>query len=884
MKLLDSLRVRIAGLFRRSELNTDMDEEVASHIQLRADDLERSGVSRAEAARQARIEFGGQERYKEEIHKALGGGTFLETFLSDVRFSIRLLRKSPGFAVVAIATLALAIGANALVFAVLNALILRPLNLPNEKSLYAIENRGGSGYQSYPDYEDLRDRNHSFQSLAAYSITQAGLDTGKDPAPVWVYETSGNYFDALGIQPFLGRLLHASDEHGPNSAPYIVLSYGYWHNHFQDDSSVVGRTVQLNKHPFTILGVTPPRFHGTLLFFSPEIYVPIVDHQQLAGAEELSQRHRRWVFELLGHLKPGVTRDQAIADLNSIASYLEKAYPQDDGDTDFTLARPGLYGNFLGRPIEAFLAGLMLLAALILLAACANLGTLFAARAADRAREISVRIALGSSRNRIIRQLLTEATLISLAGGTAGLLGSIALLRRLSVWQPFPRFPIHVPVTPDATVYVVALLLALVSGILFGIVPVRQVLRTNPHEVIKSGSTVTVGRRITARDILLAVQIAICAVLVTSSLVAVRGLAHSLRSNFGFDPENAVLVEAELSMAGYNGPDAAAMQKRMLDNLAGVPGVQSAGFASNTPLNMDGTIMAVFPDQETDLRASNAAAKGYLYNISPGYLQAAGTTLLVGRDFSWHDDAKAPRVAIVNQEFARRVFGSVTDAPGRYFKLQDGTRIQVVGVVENGKYLNLAEDQKSALFLSILQEPTSQTWLVVRSNSDPQQLVAAIRDKLHSLDAGLPLYIEPWTSALQGVLFPSRMATLSLGVLGVMGAMLSITGIFGLAAYSVSKRLRELGIRIALGARPQEVVRAALARPFKLLVFGSVAGLILGLLATRVLAAIVYQATPRDPVVMAGVVLAMALLGLVATWIPAHRALRVDPLILLRDE
>jgi len=884
MKFLGSIRLRISALFRRSELNAEMDDELASHIQLRADDLERSGLSRAEAERRAHVEFGGQERYKEEIHEASGGGNFVETFFSDVRFSLRVLKKSPGFTIVAIGTLALAIGANALVFAVLNGLILRPLDLPNEKSLYGLENRNGSGYQSYPDYEDLRDRNSSFQSLAAFGITQAGLDTGKDPAPVWVYETSGNYFDALDIPPYLGRLLHASDERGPNSAPYIVLSYGYWHNHFQDDPGVVGRTVQLNMHPYTILGVTPPEFHGTLLFFSPEIFVPIVNHQQLAGAEELSQRHRRWVFELLGHLKPGVTREQAIADLNSIASYLEKTYPQDDGDTNFTLARPGLYGNFLGRPVEAFLGGLMLLAALILLAACANLGTLFAARASDRAREISLRIALGSSRTRILRQLLTEATLIALAGGVLGLLGSIALLRRLSVWQPFPRFPIHVPVSPDVRVYVVALLLAVASGLLFGVVPVRQVLRTNANEVIKSGSVTTVGRRITVRDVLLALQIAICAVLVTSSLVAVRGLARSLRSNFGFDPQNAVLADTELSMAGYSGPAAAAMQKRMLDTLAGSPGVQSVAFADTLPLNLDARIAAVFPDKETDLRASHAAAKGYLYQVSPGYLRAAGTTLLAGRDFSWHDDESTPAVAIVNQEFARRVFGSVTDAANRYFKIQDGTRVQVVGIVENGKYLNLAEDQKAALFLPILQRPTTQTWLVVRTGSDPQQLVATIRDELHSLDAGLPLNVQPWSSELQGVLFPSRMATLSLGVLGIMGAMLSITGIFGLAAYSVSKRMRELGIRIALGAKPQEVLRAALARPFKLLLFGSMAGLILGLLATRVLAAIVYQATPRDPVVLAGVVLAMALLGLLATWIPAHRALNVDPLILLRDE
>ena len=883
MKFLDSLAFRIAALFRRSRLNDDMDDELRSHLDLRADDLERSGLSRAEAERRARIEFGAYQRVKEECHQA-AGGTFFESVRQDLRLAYRMLRKSPGFTAVAVVTLALGIGANAVVFAVLNALILRPLDLPQAQRLYAIEDRGGSGYQSYPDYEDLRDRNRSFDGLAAYNITQAGLDTGKDPAPAWVYEISGNYFDVLGIQPYLGRVLHASDEHGENSAPYIVLTHGYWHSHFQDDPNVIGRTVQLNKHPYTIIGVTPPEFRGTLLFFTPDIFVPIVNHEQLAGASELEQRGRRWVFEALGHVKPDVTAEQATADLNSVGSYLEKTYPKDDGKLSFALARPGLYGNFLGGPVKAFVAGLMVLAGLILLAACANLGGLFAARAADRSREVALRLALGSSRGRILRQLLTEATLISLVGGTVGLFASIALLQRLSLWNPIPRFPIHVPVSPDAKVYMVALLLALLSGLLFGIVPVRQVFHTNPYQVVKSGATGVVGRRISAREVLLMMQIAICAVLVTASIVAVRGLVRSLHSSFGFDPQNAVLVETELSMAGYRGDAVPAMQKRMLDALSALPGVQSVGLGSSIPLNMDAGTGTVYSEKETDLRPMNAAAQPYRFAVSPGYFEATATTLLTGRTFSWHDDDKAPRVAVVNREFARKVLGSVEDGVGRRFKMKDVGLVEVIGIVEDGKYLNLTEDQKPALFLPILQSPVSQSWMIVRSTADPQELTTAVRSRLHDLDNGLTLYIEPWNHEIQGVLFPMRMATVSLGVLGIMGAMLSITGIFGMAAYSVSKRIKELGIRVALGARHREILRAALGRSVKLLAFGSIAGMILGLLATRVLSSIVYQATPRDPVVLAGVVLAMSLLGLLATWMPAQRVLRLDPLMLLREE
>jgi len=883
MKPLNSLRFRMNALFRRSQVNAEMDDELSAHLQLRADDLERSGLPRAEAERRARIEFGGYSRVKEECHEE-AGGTFVESVGQDLRLAVRMLRKSPGFTLVAVVTLALGIGANALVFAVLNALILRPLDLPQAHSLYGIEDKGGSGYESYPDYLDLRDRNRSFESLAAFNITQAGLDTGKDPAPVWVYETSGNYFDTLGVQPHMGRVLHASDEHGENSAPYIVLSHAFWHSHFQDNPGVVGKTVQLNKHPYTIVGIAPPAFHGTLLFFSPDIFVPIVNHEQLGGPGVLNDRGKRWVFELLGHLKPGVTPAQAVTDLNSVGAYLEESYPKEDGNISFALGRPGLYGSFLGGPVKAFVAGLMLLAGLILLAACANLGSLFAARAADRSREVALRLALGSSRGRILRQLMTEATLIALMGGALGLVGSIAMLRQLSEWQPFPRFPIHVPVSPDAKVYVVALVLALVSGLLFGIVPVRHVFRTSPYEIVKAGSTGMVGRRITARDVLLVVQIAICAVLVTASMVAVRGLMRSLHSSFGFDPENVVLAESELSMAGYSGDKVPVMQKRMIDAVATIPGVQSVGLSNTVPLNMDSGTGTVYSDKETDLRPSNAAAKPYLFNVSPGYFEATGTTVLAGRTFSWHDDENAPRVAVVNREFARRVLGSAEDSVGRYYKTKDGVRVQVVGIVENGKYFNLTENQEAALFVPILQSPMSQSWMAVRSSRDPEQMIPAVREKLRELDSGLPVYIQPWTKEIQGVLFPMRMATLSLGILGVMGAMLSITGIFGMAAYSVSKRIREFGIRIALGAQRKEVLRPALGRAFKLLAVGSVAGLVLGLMATRVLASIVYQATPRDPLVLAGVVLAMLLLGLVATWIPAQRALAADPLVLLHEE
>lgn len=805
-------------------------------------------------------------------------------FLQDLRYALRQLRKSPGFAAAAILTLALGIGANSVVFSVLNQLVLRPVNVPGGKNLYQLEWPEGFPAESYPDYVDVRDRNRSFDGLMAYEISTAALDSEGKAVPVWIYTASANYFDVLKIQPYLGRFFHASDEHGPNSAPYIVLSYDYWTDHFQGDRGVVGRVVRVNKYDFTILGVAPAGFRGTELFYAPDFWVPIVNQQQIEGTSNLDWRTNRgrWV---IGRLKSGVTPAQATADLNSIAGYLAKTYPKDDDGIKFVLTRPGLAGDMLGGPVHQFVAALMLLAALILLAACANLGSLFAARAADRTREVALRLALGSSHARVLRQLLTEAVLVSLVGGALGVTASSFLLRVLSQWHPDPIFPISLEIHTDFATYAMALALSLLSGLLFGIVPIRQVLKTDPYQGIKAGTIGwTVSRRLALRDLLLGAQIAVCAVLVTASLVAVRGMIRSLHSDFGFDPHNVLQVNTDLVMAGYKGEQVAAMQKRMLAAVENMPGVSAAAYAGRIPLNLGWSENTVFTDSTTDYRMSNAAAHPLEYYISPGYFHAARTALFAGRVFTWDDKKDVPAVAVVNRQFARVVFGSDKDAIDRYFKTNNGKRVRVVGIVEDGKYRTLSESPQPAMFLPILQAPSSWTWLIVRTRQDAQQFVPTLEQTLHALDPGLPLTINTWEKALGTALLPARAASMALGMLGAMGALLSLTGVFGMAAYSVSKRLRELGIRVALGAQRKEVLTVALGRTIRLLALGSAAGLALGILASRVLAYIVFEATPKDPFVLVGVVVAMLLVGIAATWIPARRALSVDPVLLLREE
>jgi predicted permease len=647
----------------------------------------------------------------------------------------------------------------------------------------------------------------------------------------------------------------------------------------------VGRTVQINKHPYIIAGVAPRDFRGTELFFAPDLWAPLVDLPQIGGWDPLEERgdHFTWV---IGHLRPGVTPGAATSDLNAIAASLAKSYPTADDGLKFALTRPGLVGDTLGRPARAFMAGLMLLAGLILLAACANLGSLFAARAADRSLEIALRMALGSRRQLVLRQLFTEAFLVSLVGGTCGIVGAVAILRVLSTWRPIPGIPINVPVNPDAKTYALALLLALLSGLLFGSVPVRQILRADPWRIIRAGSSGFDSlRRFTLRDVLLGVQIAICAVLVTASLVALRGLARSLESNYGFQPQGALLVKTDLHMGGYDGDQRVQMQQHMLDAAAAIPGVTEVGYSNRLPLSIGGTSdSSVYPDNITDYRPSNAVADAQQLDVSPNYFHAAGTAILTGRTFTLHDESKAPLVAVVNRAFARKVFGSVDKAVGGHFKVWNGTRVEIVGVVEDGKYVTLTEDPQPAMFYSFLQQPSNITTIIVRSPRDPQEIAAALQRSLHRLDPALPLEIKTWSSELDSALFAARVATVALGVLGLLGAMLAVTGIFGMASYSVSKRLRELGIRVALGAKQRDVLHAALGRAFRLLAIGSIAGVIFGLLATRVLSSIVYLATPKDPIVLAGVILTMLAVGLVAAWIPARHALAVDPMILLREE
>lgn len=877
-----SILRRITNLFHRSKLDEEIEAELRSHIEMRAADNVAAGMSPEEARRQAALRFGSQAAMKERL---IGADTqvFLDSVWRDLHYAVRQLRRSPGFATTAILTLALGIGANVVVFGVVNSLVLRFVDVPPAERLYTIaQKQPGDDNQSYPDYADYRRLNTTFSGIAAYRLNDAGMSNGKWASRDWFCEASGNFFDLLGARPELGRFFHASDEQGPNSAPYVVLSDQFWRAHFDSDPRVIGTTVEINKHTFTVIGIAQASFHGVDAVIWPSYWIPIVNEQEIEGWDFLVNRlnHNIW---MVGKLKAGVSPQRATDNLNAIAAELGKQYPKTDEGMRARLVTAGLLGDYFGDAARAFLFGVMLLGFLVLLAACTNLASIFASRAADRGRELAIRLAIGGSRRRIARQLLVESITLSSIGGSVGAMFATMLLRAISQWQPFAEFPIHVTVLPDARVYGAALLLSIGSGLVFGLLPMQQVWRTSPMQAMKGGASFIRFRRFAVRDALLGLQIALCTLLVTASLVAVRGMQKALHAPLGFKPEGVTLANSDLRTAGYSNQSSLLMQKRILTEVARVPGVTAVGMTNNAQLGAGGDTWDFYRQGTTDFRPVNIVFAAEVYSISPAYLHTAGTRLLAGRDFDWRDGGKSPRVAIVNETFVRRMFHT-SSGVGLRFMSAGGSSYEIVGVVENGKYESLTENPKAAVFFPLAQNPSSFMTLVIRSHLSTAELAPIVSRVLSGIDPNVPFTIQSWPDALSFALFPAHAATAALGVMGLLAAMLAVTGIFGMAAYSVSKRLKELGIRVALGARAMRLMTSALGRPLVLLLLGSAMGLALGAAASEVLAQIVYQATPRDPWVVGGAVLTMIVLGLVALWIPARRALRIHPAELLREE
>jgi predicted permease len=818
----------------------------------------------------------------------------MTSLLQDMRFALRQMRRSPGFALTAVFTLALAITANVIVFGVLQALLLRPIDVPHAEKVMTLAHKDDPyPFFSYPEVRDVRDGNTVFSAVAADMIDNFGVEANGSTRPIWGCEVSGQYFEVVGIQPFLGRLLNRIDDDHPGASDAAVLSFSTWKNVFSRDPNVVGKMVRINKHPYTVVGVTPEGFYGTEKMGSLDIFVPMAN-QALLGGDDWLEKREPHVYSIV-RIKDGVTMSQVQADLDAIAARSAHAYPKEEEKLSFKLTRPGLMGDFFGAPARGFLAGVLGLAGIVLLAACANLGGLFAARTADRTREIAIRMAIGSSRWRVVRQILAEAVVISIFGGVFACFLAWTVLSGLANWHPPSEYPLSFHIQPEPSLILMGLLISLFAGVVFGVMPLRQILNADPNDAIKSAALQSVkGRRWALRDVLLAAQIALCCVTVTAAFVSLRGLGKAMTMNMGINPQHAVLAKFELNQAGYSPEASDHFQRQLLERVSHLPGVESAGYGTTTPLSQDTSDSSVFHEQASDFKPSNRAFYAMNYGVSPGYFAATGIPLLAGREPSFADTPKTPPVAVVNREFARRLFhldaAQASDAVGRYFKNSTGQPVQIVGVVADGKYFSLTEDPASVAFFPITQGPTGHTSLIVRMHPDSTdqaviELSATVRKVIRDLDVAVPVRVSgPWKNQLGLTFFVAQMATAALSLFGAFGLLLSITGTFGLASYTVSKRLRELSIRVALGAQARQVLSAALGRMLILLASGCAVGMLLGVAASRVLSAIVYQASAQDPFVLAAVAFTLLLTGSLSVAGPVRRALRIDPANVLREQ
>jgi predicted permease len=876
---------RLRAIFRRDVVEREVDDELRHHFDLQVSRYVAGGWTHEAAMRQARLDIGGMDQIKEE-HRDARGTRGLEDFWRDTRLGLRMLRRAPVFAATTILIVGLGVGVNTLVFSVVEGLVLRPLPIEEPNRVWFVQRAGSFVSHSFPLYRELRDRNRTFAQLAGYRITMMHVETPQGPLHTWGYLATGSYFDLLGLTPFRGRFFHPADDVAPGASPYAVISYDYWRTTFGAQDSIVGATIHINRQPYTVLGVAPPAFRGTEVFYRPAIWVPMTMQAQIEVGNPWLDNPRTANTWIIGRLADDVTPAQARDELSGIVRQvaIESGTTAPDPDV-IRLTRPGLVGDAIGGPARAFGLGLLALAGLVLLAACANLAGGLAARGADRQRELAIRVAIGAGRSRLIRQLLTETMVLVAIGGAVGAASAALVGAALSRWQLPIALPVQLDTGIDSRVVVFALVATALTALGIGIGPALQAVRTDPNSSLKVRDGATT-RRWPLRDVLVSVQVAICVVLVAASLFAGRSLVRAMQMPLGMTAvETTMTASFDLGLAGYARAASDALRRDIVERLRAHPGVRDVAYGNSFPLNIDQSSTTIYSDELRELSPADAvrAAK---YQISPGYFRTLGIRILQGRDFTWQDSDNAERVAIVNEALAKRALGD-RDPIGRQIRFGPaGPAVTVVGVVETGKYQTLAEAETPAVFEPMLQVPNTTTVILARSTGSGAELANVLRQVVREADPALPLIgVQSVEDAIGFVRLPMQAAAIALGAFGILAATLAATGIHGVVAYAISRRRRELAIRVALGAPRRDLVRLVVRRTFVLVVIGTIAGLALTFGLRSVLANVLYM-----PVTESFWPWAAAVLGLVTftslaacAW-PVWRALTVDPVAALAAE
>jgi len=825
-----------------------------------------------------------------------------DAMFQDIRYGIRMMRKAPGFTAVAVLALGLGIGVNTAILSAVNGFVLRPLPVENPEGL--ITSYWGSkkdanvwGEFSYANYEDLRAQNKSFVDLCASREASGGMSVGESGSAddsqraevVWGELVTSNYFDVMGVKPILGRVLLPEENVAPNANPVVVISQDVWERKFKGDANVVGKSVYLNGQSFNVVGVMPRSFLGATYYLRHSFWVPVMMAQRFGRRPEWRTDRTQTLFEMYGRLKPGVTIAQAEADLNQVVNGLAEQHPEiantkvqlmTEVDGRFDAATKIIqYGGFMA----------LIVSSLVLLLACANVANLMLARAATRAKEIGTRLAIGAGRGRIIRQLLTESVLLALMGGVLG--WALAYWGSGVIRASFPPvpYPIVFDVSPDGYVLKWMMVISLITGVIFGLAPALLASRTDLVAVIKGAAGQTrKRRRLNLRSTLVVAQVMISIVVLICAGLFIRSLRKALETDPGFKTDNMVTMMINPRLLGYDQKAIWRFFPELLRRLETQPGVRAAAMTDDLPLQAgDLSRGPIVKEGEADPLPNQGFIAKCNY-VSPKYFETMRTPLVHGRDFTERDDADAPKVVIVNEEFARHFYGGVEKAMGRRFRFEQGTPLmEIVGIAKDGLYRSLYEDRQPYMFLPLYQQNHGAVTIAIstQSGSDVGAVTETVRREIAQMDPRMPVVgvmvgDENMAIPYWGPRVAAGMAT----TFGILALVLATMGLYSVMMYVVSQRTREIGIRMALGANMRDVLRMIVSQGMRMVIIGLALGLTGAFALTRLFASLLLGVGTTDPLTFVGVALLLAAIALLACWIPARRATKVDPLIALRQE
>jgi predicted permease len=815
--------------------------------------------------------------------------------MRDLKYAARMLIKAPGFTAVAILSLALGIGANTAIFSLINAVLLRPLPVEDASTLVSVSETDQRNPGNLPvsdlNFRDLRAQNAVFTDMGAFAFAQVNYSNGAGEAlPVAAQVVTANYFSLLGAQPALGRGFLPEEE--LKASPVAVISQGFWERTLGSDASIVGRTITLNRTPFTVIGVAPKNFSGTLLGGGPAVWVPRSMHAVMQpGFDWYDQRRGLFLFAF-GRLKPGVTLEQARSNLRAVFANLEQTFPVDNkgrGAVAVPLLDARLNPNGQGPNIVVQLSTVLMgIVGIVLLIACGNIANLLLARAGKRRREIAIRLALGAKRSRLIRQLITESVLLSFCGGVAGLFVAYwSLTALVAAKLPLP-FPIDDSLALDPRVLAFTGALAIFTGILFGLVPALQASRPDVVPILKNELVPSAaGRRgiaglVTFRQVLVMVQVAMSLTALVGAGLFLRDLVAAQRVDPGFETSGVLIADVNLGREGYTPERAQLFYDQVAEKVAALPGVQGAALAQNAPLT-GGFLRSVFPEGADTTTKDRILIQ--VNDVTPGYLQTIGIPIVQGRDFTKADTATSPRVVVINQTMAEQ-FWKGKDPIGRRFKFfGDNDYSTVIGVARNAKYNGVQEQPLPFIYLPLKQNFTPAATLHVRAGGDASRLAGAVRAAVRELDPTLTLFnVRTLEEQIQQSLQPQKMNVILLTTFGLLALLLAAIGLYGVASYAVAQRTREIGVRMALGAQPSSVLSLVLRNGMVLVAIGLAVGLVASYFVADALTALVVGVNPHDPLTFVATPALLGSIALLASYFPARRATRIDPLLALRTE